>query len=94
MDRPMDPVPRLIAERMLPCARATWHQGDHQDAASRSPSRNCFASLISGDNPTSRTPIRRGDVTRCCARATSGHAAAAPPSSEMNSRLFIRSPRR
>ena len=29
----------------------------------------------------------------CCARAVSGHAAA-PPSSVMNSRRFIRSPRR
>src|SRR5262249_2124427 len=30
----------------------------------------------------------------CCARASSDHAAAAPPSSDMNSRLFTRSPRR
>jgi hypothetical protein len=30
----------------------------------------------------------------CCARAASGHVAAAPPSSEINSRLFTRSPRR
>src|SRR5262249_61880864 len=30
----------------------------------------------------------------CCARAASGHAAAAPPRSVMNSRLFTRSPRR
>jgi hypothetical protein len=29
----------------------------------------------------------------CCARAASGHAAA-PPTSVMNSRRFIRSPRR
>jgi len=31
-DRPMDPVPRLIATRMLSCARATWQQGDHRPA--------------------------------------------------------------
>jgi hypothetical protein len=34
----------------------------------------------------------RADVTRlcvCCARAASGHAAAAPPSSVMTSRRFI-----
>ena len=30
----------------------------------------------------------------CCVRAASGHAAAAPPSSVMNSRRVIRSPRR
>jgi hypothetical protein len=30
----------------------------------------------------------------CCARVASGQAAAAPPSSVMNSRRFIRSPRR
>ena len=30
----------------------------------------------------------------CCARAATGHIAAAPPSSVMNSRRFIRSPRR
>ena len=35
-----------------------------------------------------------GNLPVCCARAASGHAAAAPPSSVMNSRRFIRSPRR
>src|SRR5262245_48358487 len=30
----------------------------------------------------------------CCARTTSGHATAAPPSSDMNWRLLIQSPRR
>ena len=30
----------------------------------------------------------------CCARTASGHAAAAPPSSVMNSRRLIQSPRR
>src|SRR5262249_11740855 len=30
----------------------------------------------------------------CCARTATGHPAAAPPSSVMNSRRFIRSPRR
>ena len=43
------------------------------------------------------TPMRR-IRSPCCARAASGHAAAAPPSSVMNSRRFIlaliRSPRR
>src|SRR5262245_2601487 len=38
-------------------------------------------------------PIRR-IRSGCCARAAIGHAAAAPPSSVMNSRRFIRSPRR
>ena len=33
-------------------------------------------------------------IAGCCARATSGHAAAAPPSSVMNVRLLTRSPRR
>jgi uncharacterized protein DUF1614 len=40
----------------------------------------------SGDKPTSRTPMRRGGAG-CCARAASGHAAAAP-SSVMKSRRF------
>ena len=39
------------------------------------------------------TPMRR-IRSPCCPRAASGHAAAAPPSSVMNSRLFIQSPRR
>ena len=39
-----------------------------------------------------RKPIT--GIAGCCARAASGHAAAAPPSSVMNSRRFIRSPRR
>jgi hypothetical protein len=37
------------------------------------------------------TPMRR---MLSCPRAATGHAAAAPPSSDMNSRRFIRSPRR
>ena len=37
------------------------------------------------------TPMRR---IRSCARAARGHAAAAPPTSVMNSRRFIRSHRR
>ena len=40
----------------------------------------------------SRYPIT--GIAGCCARAASGHAAAAPPRSVMNSRRFIRSPRR
>jgi hypothetical protein len=32
--------------------------------------------------------------SRCCARAASGHATAAPPISVMNARRFTRSPRR
>src|SRR5262249_54017396 len=36
----------------------------------------------------------RGWSHKVCARAASDHAAAAPPSSVMNSRLLIRSPRR
>jgi hypothetical protein len=41
-----------------------------------------------GRNPTT-------GIAGCCARASSGHAAAgAPPSSVMNSHLLIRSPRR
>ena len=43
--------------------------------------------------PKPRNPIR-GTFAGCCARAATGHAAAAPPSSAMNSRRFTRSPRR
>ncbi len=39
-----------------------------------------------------RNPIT--GIAGCCARAASGHATAAPPRSVMNSRRFIRSPRR
>src|SRR5262249_55207228 len=44
-----------------------------------------------GDVPP-RNPIT--GMAGCCARAASGHAAAAPPSSVMNVRRFTRSPRR
>ena len=39
-----------------------------------------------------RNPIT--GIADCCARAASGHATAPPPSSDMNSRRVIRSPRR
>ena len=57
--------------------------------------KGCHASLpfrivrgSRGEHPDA--PHRSG----CCARAASGHTAAAPPSSVMNSRRLIRSPRR
>jgi hypothetical protein len=43
--------------------------------------------------PETRKPMV-GRFDGCCARAAIGHVAAAPPSSVMNSRRFIRSPRR
>ncbi len=44
--------------------------------------------------PAPKNPMV-GSLPACCARAASGHATAAPPSSVMNSRRFItRSPRR
>src|SRR6266540_3381651 len=45
----------------------------------------------SGDRPVTKPTI---GITGCCARAPSGHATAAPPSSDINRRLFIQSPRR
>jgi hypothetical protein len=45
------------------------------------------------DSPGWSTPTLRLFVV-CCARAASGHVAAAPPSSVMNSRRLTRSPRR
>src|SRR6516162_5161247 len=51
---------------------------------------HCFGHVISEllfRNPTT-------GIAGCCARAANGHAAAAPPSSAMNWRRFIRSPRR
>jgi len=41
------------------------------------------------DDPKLRNPIT--GMVACCARATSGHAAA-PPTSEMNSRRLMGSP--
>jgi hypothetical protein len=41
-------------------------------------------------DPALRNPIRGAG---CCARAASGHAAAAPPNSVMNSRRFMGYPK-
>ena len=59
--------------------------------ASLKPCRNAASvrepmAVVAARNPTT-------GIAGCCARAASGHAAAAPPSSVMNSRRFIRSPR-
>jgi hypothetical protein len=53
--------------------------------------RACISTFVGGYGI--RIPIRR-TRSACCERAASGHAAVAPPSSVMNSRRFIRSPRR
>jgi hypothetical protein len=58
---------------------------------------NCFMNAVSGalrldEEPGERDPtrhIRRG----CCARATNGHAAAAPPT-KANAASFLRPARR
>src|SRR5262249_9132934 len=50
-------------------------------------------SLMALDFQTDRLLMRLTIGVGCCARAASGHAAA-PPSSVMNLRLLIRSPRR
>src|SRR5262249_21101505 len=51
--------------------------------------------VMRSENPSDDTPLRNPitGIAGCCARAASGHAAA-PPSSVMNSRRFIRGPRR
>ena len=52
------------------------------------PRRNATIKLVSAaGQPGKRTPTT--DFAACCARAESGHAAAAPPRSVMNSRRFI-----
>jgi len=59
-----------------------------------SPSRNAASRAWSTGSlpaPPISTPIRRIRSV-CCARAASGHVTAAPPSSVMKSRRFIRSP--
>src|SRR5260370_18215906 len=60
---------------------------------SRKPCRNASSTYTesSGDRLL-KNPIT--GIAGCCACAASGHAAPAPPSSVMNSRLLIRSPRR
>src|SRR5262249_56479418 len=57
------------------------------------PRRNAAAM---GRNPSGDAALRNPitGITPCCARAASGHVAAAPPSSVMNSRRLIQSPRR
>src|SRR5262245_40260184 len=57
---------------------------------SRKPCRK-FSIHIGGGGPIRRKPIRL-TLPGCCARAMSGHAAAALPRRVMNSRLLTRAP--
>jgi hypothetical protein len=67
-----------IAKRIIELAKA----GKLKNAATRlCPSGSSAAKCMS-------TPMRR-IRSGCCARAASGHAAAAPPTSDMNSRRLI-----
>src|SRR6516162_7353165 len=52
----------------------------------------CLNASLRESAPPDKTPMRGSPA--CCARAASGHVAAAPPSSDMNSRRFIQLPRR
>src|SRR5262249_1448372 len=60
---------------------------------STKPRRNAATRCVvsSGDRAL-RYPIT--GIAGCCARAASGHAAAAPPRAKINARRFIQSPRR
>src|SRR6266536_2595644 len=83
--------------RTSPPARrmSNWTLRPSAHPSSRSPRRRaetriCPSSPSASPMSTAMRRIRSG----CCARAASGHAAAAPPSSVMKLRRLIRSPRR
>ena len=60
--------------------------------ASFRPWRNAVMSAASASDALRRNPTT--GIAGCCARAANGHATVPPPSSAMNSRRLIRSPRR
>jgi hypothetical protein len=81
----------VVAQRVSIC---TFQPSVQPDSAS--PCRNAAMRLSYSRSPAvaaTSTPMRR-IRSLCCARAGSGHAAAAPPSSEMNWRRLTQSPRR
>ena len=67
---------------------------DAQPSSVMSRSNAVTRGADSASEPAMSTPIQAASPQFCCARAASGHAAAAPPSSVMISRRFTRSPRR
>ena len=77
---------RMSMRTLRPSIQPSCCKPPKNDAMRACASRSFAAGLIS-------TPMRR-IRSACCARATNGQAAAAPPSSVMNSRRLIRSPRR
>ena len=97
--------PRPDGEPGRPPAPAAGHIGPRPSGirSPRSGPRHNPISFRPWRNPRRDSAMPSGDwllrnpitgIAGCCARAASGHAAAAPPSSVMNSRRFIRSPRR
>src|SRR5262249_40187989 len=67
----------------------TSHKGENSEHRKR------MQTMALKGKPRDRSPAdgpKFTGIADCCARATSGHAAAAPPMSVMNSRRFIRSP--
>jgi hypothetical protein len=80
------PAPHRMSILMFPPSVHPNRLSSARNAARRArPSGSSAAKSMS-------TPMRRTGLD--CARAASGHATAALPSSVMNSRLFTRSPRR
>jgi hypothetical protein len=69
----------------------------HLSGSSPLPSRDLHGTLQASAEAKTLSDYSKNPITgigTCCAPATSGHAAAAPPSSVMNSRRLTRSPRR
>ena len=97
------PVICVETRHMRAALKARINKTDRNDARgiaqmmrvglySRIPRTNASRNESLFEAPARMYPTR-GVLPDCCARAATGHVAAAPPSSPMNSRRFTRSPR-
>jgi hypothetical protein len=81
----LTPAEAEIWKETVAAMRPDWFRACHSFRPWRNARRGC--SIAPGDLASS-TPMT-GIAGCCCARAESGHAAAAPPRSVMNSRRFM-----
>src|SRR5262249_41922680 len=83
----------LCARRPGPLVSHLDNSGFTRDRQGSKKSERWFGEVETGVAPPRLRCLMRATFAGCCARTASGHAAA-PPSSVMNSRRLIHSPRR
>ena len=88
LDLKPDQLGRELGEPIITCFGPAILDGDGERSSLNRCTKAAIQSFMEKGAPEPKNPMV-GSLAGCCARVAIGHAAAAPPTSVMNSRLFM-----